>query len=75
MSDSLSKLQSLVDVVVAAHASGETDAQFLARLDMQDAAEKERLESTYPICDCGTCQAVWADSEDDQEERSTFYID
>ncbi len=64
MSETLAQLQALVDVVVAAHENGETDAQFLARLDAQDAAEKARLEAEYPI-----------DEEYEGPIRSTFYIE
>ncbi len=64
MSESLSKLQLLVDMVIAAHNNGETDAQFLARLDEQDAADKARLEAEYPI-----------DEEYEGREVSTFYVD
>jgi hypothetical protein len=62
MCESLIQLQALVDVVIAAHANGETDAEFLARLDEQDAAEQARLAAEYPTDD------------EDPEERSTFYV-
>ncbi len=75
MSESLSQLQALVNVVVTAHANGETDAQFLARLDAQDAAEKSRLETEYPIDDRDEYAAVEAYRDAECDGPSTFYVD
>ncbi len=79
MCDELVQLKALVDVVMQAHANGETDAEFLARLDAEDAAEQERLAAEYPTDDMDNQEIIraWelshADDED-PEEKSSFYI-
>ncbi len=57
-------LAQLLALVIEIESNQETDAEFLSRLDAQDAAEKARLEAEYPI-----------DEEYEGPIRSTFYIE
>ncbi len=56
-------LAQLLALVIEIESNRENDAEFIARLDAQDAIDKGRLEAEYPTVD-----------DDDPEERSTFYI-